>query len=87
MSYQTVNLAMNLAGGAAALAAECNPGGSTICWSPTRGCGRRPMTCVTTSTSPAALEMNAAVASDELENLQDELAAVINKFVSAGGSK
>ena len=83
MDYRTVNLAINLAGRAINpldTQSECNPGGSTICWSPTKGCGSGGMTCVGTSTKLEMMEVLVSLPPDELEKLQAELTAVLRKF-------
>ena len=90
MSYQTINLTLNVPDlaeaetAAAARARQCNPGGSWICWSPTRGCGKGVMTCFGTSYTDTKLEAAGKVASGELESLQEELAAVLSKYVTRG---
>lgn len=83
MDFRTVNLAMNLSGRAINpldLNSECNPGGSTICWSPTKGCGTGSMTCVGTSTKLEMLEVMVSLPPDDLEALQRELTALVSKF-------
>jgi hypothetical protein len=83
MAYETFRLAMNLAGHVlpADDLAECNPGGSTICWSPTKGCGSGGMTCVGTSTKLEMLEVMVSLPSPEdLTRLKEELTQLIQKF-------
>lgn len=82
MDFRTVNLAMNLSGRPLDLNAECNPGGSTICWTPTKGCGSGGMTCVTTSTKLEMMEVTVSLPPDAIEELQRELSAVVAKFAS-----
>lgn len=83
MEYRTVNLAINLAGraGPGSDLMECNPGGSTICWTPTRGCGSGGMTCVGTSSKLEMLEVMVSLPPNELEMFQKELAALVARFV------
>lgn len=84
MRYDLSDLILNLNAGALAdrlgPRSECNPGGSTICWSPTKGCGSGGMTCVTTSTSFETIEMQVSLPPDELQALQAEIAEVVQKF-------
>jgi hypothetical protein len=89
MDYRTVNLAINLAGRTFNLPdiAECNPGGSTICWSPTKGCGSGGMTCVGTSTKLEMMEVMVSLPPNELENLQRELTALLGKYASVRKGK
>ena len=84
MDYQTVNLALNLAGrplNPFGTLAECNPGGSTICWTPTKGCGTGAMTCVGTSTKKEGLDVQISLPPDGLEKLQKELQELIGRYV------
>jgi hypothetical protein len=86
MDYRTVNLAINLAGrtlNPGGDLAECNPGGSTICWSPTKGCGSGGMTCVGTSSKLEMIEVAVSLPPNELEKLQKELTALISKYATA----
>lgn len=88
MAYERSNLTLNVGGRDEATLAEdtCNPGGSWICWSPTKGCGTDPpMTCFGTSTSPKAMMMQVDIPQGEMESLQTELAKVLAKYTS--GSK
>jgi hypothetical protein len=90
MDYRTVNLAINLTGRAINALddiAECNPGGSTICWSPTKGCGSGGMTCVGTSSKLEMLEVMVSLPPDELVKLQEELTALIGKYAAAAKPK
>ena len=83
MEYRTVNLAINLAGRALNVGgglSECNPGGSTICWSPTSGCGSGGMTCVGTSSKLEMMEVMVSLPPDELAKLQHELTALVGKY-------
>ncbi len=81
MEYERFNLALNLNGGAGiGQLAECNPGGSTICWTPTKGCGSGAMTCVGTSTSLTSMEVQVSLPPDERENLQREMAELLKKY-------
>jgi hypothetical protein len=86
MPYRTVNLAINLTGHALnpVEPAECNPGGSTICDTGTKGCGSGGMTCVGTSSKLEMIEMMVSIPPDELGRLQAELVAVLKKFASSG---
>lgn len=87
MDYRTVNLAMNLTGRAlnpTGGTSECNPGGSTICWTPTKGCGTGSMTCVGTSTSLEMLEVTVSLPANELESLQKELVALVGRHATSG---
>ena len=87
MAFQTFNLSMNLGAGIGEFGklSECNPGGSTICWTPTRGCAAAGMTCVGTSTSFTASEVQVSLPADELESLQKELTEVVQRFVARTG--
>lgn len=88
MDYRTVNLALNLSGRSFNLGAEdseCNPGGSTICWSPTKGCGSGGMTCVGTSSKMEMMEVMVSLPPDELQKLQKELTSLISKFTASKG--
>ena len=84
MDYRTVNLAINLSGRARSAIeddrSECNPGGSTICWSPTKGCGSGGMTCVGTSSKMEMLEVMVSLPPDELERFQKDLGSLVAKF-------
>jgi len=82
MDYRTVNLAINLAGRALDPGgeSECNPGGSTICWSPTKGCGSGGMTCVGTSSKLEMLEVMVSLPPNELERFQQELGTLVSKY-------
>ena len=86
MQYDVSDLILNL--NARALAdrfgpkAECNPGGSTICWTPTKGCGSGGMTCVTTSTKLESIEVQVSLPPNEMEALQAEIAEVVQKFAA-----
>lgn len=84
MENQAVHLAFNLANRETATG-ECNPGGSWICWSPTRGCKPGgPMTCFGTSTKPKAIEAMVSIpAGGELEGLHKELAEIVAKYAAA----
>ena len=83
MDYRTVNLAINLAGRSVGDLAECNPGGSTSCWSPTKGCGSGGMTCVGTSSKLEMIEVSVSLPPNELQKLQKELTALISKYATA----
>lgn len=83
MEYVTTNLAINLAGRFLNLPGsneECNPGGSTICWSPTKGCGSGGMTCVGTSSKLEMIEVAISLPPDELAKFQEELSALVARF-------
>ena len=89
MDYRTVNLAINLSGrtlNPGNELAECNPGGSTICWTPTRGCGSGGMTCVGTSSKLEMMEVMVSLPPNDLERLQKELATLIAKHTKTKAS-
>ena len=87
MEHRTVNLALNLSGSTPD-PAECNPGGSYICWHPTRGCGKGgTMTCFGTSMKAIELAMTVSVPEDGLGSLQAELLELVKKHSATSDKK
>lgn len=88
MDHRTVHLAINLAGHAATAfnpggnVSECNSGGSTWCYSPTRGCGGGGATCFGTSSKLESIEAMVSLPADRLEVFQKELQALVARMAS-----
>ena len=88
MSYRTVHLAINLGAHAASPlnpggnVSDCNSGGSTWCYSPTRGCGAAGATCFGTSSSLESIEAMVSLPADRVEAFQRELQALMVRFAT-----
>ena len=87
--FTTVNLALNI-GIPGGNQSDCNPGGSTICTTGTKGCDAG-LTCVGTSTSfgcfggsDLGLDSRFILEERELKSLQVELQRVVSQFASKG---
>jgi hypothetical protein len=78
-NFKAVNLSINLSakgGSRGPKILECNPGGSSICWHPTRGCGGIQMTCAGTSSKLTTI---AAVEGVEFNKLRTALRGIARK--------
>lgn len=85
--FTTVSLALNI-GIPGGNQSECNPGGSTICTTGTKGCDAG-LTCVGTSSkfgcfggSDIGIDSRFILEERELKNLQVELQRVVAQFAA-----